>query len=66
MIFIGYLEKGKMITGKYYLTLLNRLKDEMKKRVAQKVKKSALPPYSPDMAPSDYCLFLNLERWLQG
>ena len=24
------------------------------------------PPYSPDMAPSDYYLFPNLKRWLQG
>jgi len=26
----------------------------------------AHPPYSPDMAPSDYYLFPNLKRWLQG
>lgn len=24
------------------------------------------PPYSPDLAPSDYYLFPNLKRWLQG
>ena len=24
------------------------------------------PPYFPDMAPSDYRLFPNLKRWLQG
>ena len=24
------------------------------------------PPYSPDLAPSDYYLFLNLKRWLYG
>lgn len=24
------------------------------------------PPYSPDLAPSDYWLFPNLKRWLQG
>ncbi|XP_053949369.1 histone-lysine N-methyltransferase SETMAR-like [Anastrepha ludens] len=24
------------------------------------------PPYSPDLAPSDYWLFKNLKRWLQG
>lgn len=24
------------------------------------------PPYSPDLAPSDYFLFPNLKRWLQG
>ncbi|EGI59173.1 Mariner Mos1 transposase [Acromyrmex echinatior] len=26
----------------------------------------AHPPYSPDLAPSDYYLFSNLKRWLQG
>lgn len=26
----------------------------------------AHPPYSPDLAPSDYYLFPNLKRWLQG
>lgn len=24
------------------------------------------PPYSPDLAPSDYWLFPNLKRWLKG
>jgi histone-lysine N-methyltransferase SETMAR len=24
------------------------------------------PPYSPDLAPCDYFLFLNLKTWLQG
>ena len=24
------------------------------------------PPYSPDLTPSDYYLFPNLKRWLQG
>ena len=24
------------------------------------------PPYSPDLAPSDYYLFPNLKRWLCG
>ncbi|EGI70969.1 Mariner Mos1 transposase [Acromyrmex echinatior] len=26
----------------------------------------AHPPYSPDLAPSNYYLFPNLKRWLQG
>jgi len=26
----------------------------------------AHPPYSPDLAPSDYYVFPNLKRWLQG
>ena len=26
----------------------------------------AHPPYSPDLAPSDYYLFPNLKQWLQG
>ena len=25
-----------------------------------------LPPYSPDLAPSDYFLFSNLKKWLGG
>ncbi|EFN65216.1 Histone-lysine N-methyltransferase SETMAR, partial [Camponotus floridanus] len=24
------------------------------------------PPYSPDLAPSDYYLFLNMKKWLAG
>lgn len=24
------------------------------------------PPYSPDLAPSDYCLFADLKRMLRG
>ena len=90
--FINYLEKGRSITGAYYLALLNRLVDEIRKNRPHLKKKKILfhienapshtlniwegkkhelgfesfphPPYSPDLAPSDYYLFLNLKRWL--
>lgn len=94
IIFIDYLEKGKTITGEYYVTLLDRLDKEIKEKRPHLKKKKVLfhhdnapahssmkamvklnslryelllhPPYSPDLAPSDYYLFPNLKRWLQG
>lgn len=94
VILIDYLEKGRTITGDYYVALLDRLNDEIKKKRPHMAKKKVLfhhdnapahsslkamvklndlryellphPPYSPDLAPSDYYLFPNLKRWLQG
>lgn len=94
IIFIDYLEKGKTITGAYYSSLLDRLKEEVKQKRPHLAKKkiryhhdnapshSSLiaqgklyelgfelvpqPPYSPDLAPSDFYLFPNLKRWLSG
>lgn len=94
IILIDYLEKGRTITGDYYVALLDRLNDEIKKKRPHMTKKKVLfhhdnapahsslkamaklnelryellphPPYSPDLAPSDYYLFPNLKRWLQG
>lgn len=94
IIFIDYLEKEKTITGEYYVMLLDKLDEEIKKKRPRLKKKKILfhhdnapahssvkamvkldslgyellphPPYSPDLAPSDYYLFPNLKRWLQG
>ena len=42
VIYIGYLEKGRMINGAYHAALLDRLVDETrKKRPQSKKKKSA-------------------------
>ena len=93
VIVIDYLDKGRTITGAYYVALLDRLVDQIRKKrphlkkkilfhddnalshtsnIAQ-AKKHELgfkslphPPYSPDLTPSDYYLFPNLNRWLCG
>ena len=90
VIFIDYLEKGRMITVAYYTALLERLVDEIRKNrpclkkknipfhddnapshtsnITQVMGFESLPhpPYSPDLALSDYYLFPNLKRWLCG
>lgn len=94
IIFIDYLEHGRTITGDYFVRLLDRLVEEIKKKRPYMSKKKILflldnapahkcqlskekyeqlgleliphPPYSPDLAPSDYYLFPNLKRWLAG
>jgi|SRR5687768_3191449 len=94
IIIIDYLEKGRTITGEYYVTLLDRLDNAIKEKRPHLQKKKVLfhhdnapphsslkaavkleqlgyeliphPPYSPDLAPSDYYLYPNLKRWLQG
>lgn len=94
ILFIDYLEKGKTINSEYYMALLDRLSEEIKKKRPQTQKKKVLfhqdnapchksaktvvklnelrfellphPPYSPDLAPSDYWLFADFKRMLQG
>ena len=94
VIFIDYLQKGRKITGAYYVALLDRLVDQIRKKLHHLKKKKIFfhddnepshtsniaqakkhelgcellphPPYSPDLAPSDYYLFPNLKRWLCG
>jgi len=44
IILIDYLQKDKTITREYYATLLNRLKEELKKKTAKiGAQKNALP-----------------------
>ena len=70
VVLIDYLEKGKTITGQYYATLLDQLKDTIKAKRPHLAKKRVhlvlLPhtPYSPDLAPSDFFLFPNMKKWL--
>ena len=94
IIFIDYPEKGWTINDIYYAGLLQRLSDEVKKKMPHLAKKRILfhhdnapahssvvamakinalkfelflqPPYSPDLAPSDFHLFPNLKKWLGG
>ena len=94
VIFIANLEKARTIIGVYYAALLDRLVDEIRKKLPHLKKKNMLfhddnapsytsniaqekkyelcfeslphPPFFPDLAPSDYYLFPNLERWLRG
>lgn len=94
IIMIDYLQKGKTINKEYYMALLDRLSDEIKKKRPHLAKKKILfhqdnapshkakvteekfkqlgwellphPPYSPDLAPSDYHLFTELKKWLAG
>lgn len=94
IIFIDYLQKGQTITGAYYVTLLDRLGEELRTKRPRLARKKVLfhqdnapvhkstvamaklhelgfgllphPPYSPDLAPSDFFLFPNLKIWLGG
>jgi hypothetical protein len=75
-----YLEKGKTITGEYYSNLLTRLDEKIReKRPGLQKKILAMgnlrdlhyellehPPYSPDLAPSDFHLFPKLKLFLAG
>ena len=94
ILLIDFLPKGQTINSEYYIALLDRLEDAIRKkrpRIAKKkplfqqdnapVHKSMktvvtlndlrfelLPhrPYSPDLAPSDFYLFADLTKMLQG
>jgi len=94
IIHIDYLEKSKTITGEYYASLLDQLKEKLEEKRPHLKRKKILfhqdnarvhtcsrsmakieelkfelvdhPPYSPDLAPSDFFLFPNLKKWLSG
>jgi len=81
ILFIDYLVKGKTITGEYYSNLLTRLDKKICEERPRLQKKSVLamgklrdlhhellehPPYSPDLAPSDFYLFQKLKLFLAG
>jgi hypothetical protein len=42
ILFIGYLEKGKTITGKYYCNLLTRLDEKLREKILGLQKKNHL------------------------
>jgi len=93
ILFIDYLEKGKIIAGKYYCNLLTRL-DKIIREQRPGVQKKKLfyqdnapthksvlaigklkdlhyellghPPSSPDLTPSDFCLFPKHKLFLVG
>jgi len=50
IIFIDYLQKGRIDTGEYYAALLDKLNDEIKKKQPHMAKKKVL--YHHDNAPS--------------
>jgi [histone H3]-lysine36 N-dimethyltransferase SETMAR len=80
IISINYL--GRTINSEYYKALLERLNDEIEKKRPYlkktiKIKTMAPlhefgyklfphPPYSPDLAPSDFFLFVDLKRMIAG
>ncbi|KAF7266673.1 hypothetical protein GWI33_020005 [Rhynchophorus ferrugineus] len=72
IIFIDYLRKERTINRDYYIALLDRLKEKKvllhhdNAMCHKSVKTMANPPYSPNLAPSDYCLFSDLKRMLAG
>ena len=91
---MDYLSHGDTISGRYYASLIDRLRSAVlekrrgkfsrgvlllhdnaavhKSNVAQaairRVRFAELnhPSYSPDIAPSDYCLFSNFKNFLRG
>lgn len=90
ILLIDYKDKGVSITGEYYTSILERLKETIKQKRRGKLTKGVLllhdnapvykshvalaallkvgfdilnhPPYSPDLAPSDYYLFPKMKR----
>ena len=90
ILLIDFLPKGQMINSDYYIALLDRLEDAIKKKRPHMAKKKPLfqqdnapvhksmktmvklndlrfellphTPYSPDLAPSDFYLFTDLEK----
>lgn len=94
ILLVDYKEKGVSITGEYYASILEQLKEAIREKRRGKLTKGVLllhdnapvhksrvalaalhkvgfdiidhPPYSPDLAPSDYYLFPNLKRELRG
>jgi histone-lysine N-methyltransferase SETMAR len=93
-LLVDYLEKGATITAKYYVALLDEMKQQLVSKPQSKLSKRILflqdnaaphnaaithqkladlhfevlkhPAYSPDLVPSDYCLFPNLKKQLKG
>ena len=77
---IDYLEKGKTINSDYYMALLDRLSEEIKKKTSSHVKEKNVmvklnelsfellphPLYSPDLPASGYWFFADLKNMLQG
>lgn len=94
ILLIDYKDKGVSITGEYYASILERLKEAIKEKRRGKLTKGVLllhdnapvhksrvalaalhkvgfeivnhPPYSPDLAPSDYFLFPKMKKELRG
>ena len=94
ILLIDFIPNGQTINSDYYIALLHRLEDAIKKKRPHMVKKKPLfqqdnapvyksmntmeklndlrfellphPPYSPDLAPSDFYLFANVKKMLQG
>ncbi|KFD61573.1 hypothetical protein M514_26261 [Trichuris suis] len=62
------MEDGGTITGKYYANLLLHHRAKVALAAIQQCGFSQIdhPPYSPDLAPSDYFLFGNLKQHLRG
>lgn len=93
ILLIDYKEKGVNITGTYYASLLQKLKEVIKEKRRGKWSRGVLllhdnapvhkchtamaalyncgyeslihPPYSPDLAPSDYYLFPKFKKELR-
>jgi len=91
---IGYLERGKTVTGVYYAELIRKLRSAIKEIRRGKLSHGVLlhqdnapshtsavamaairecgcellsqPPYSPDLAPSDYHVFQSVKDSLRG
>ena len=78
VVMTDFLAKGTTITGAYYASLLRKLREAIKIKRRGKISKGILllqdnapvhnshPPYSPDLAPSDFHLFPAMKLFLKG
>ena len=93
-LLVDFLEGKRTITGQYYVTLIDKLREEIKSKRRGKLRATPLllhdnapahtshvakaavakngfvelphPPYSPDLAPSDFFLFPKMKAELKG
>ena len=83
ILLIDFLSKSQTINSDYYIALLDRLEDAIKKKRPHMAKKKLLfrkdnapvhklilplpqPPYSSDLALSDFYLLADLKKMLHG
>ncbi|KAL4119599.1 hypothetical protein QTP88_012398 [Uroleucon formosanum] len=67
VLLVDFMERGTTITADVYCETLNKLRPKTQEKIQEfRWELFNHPPYSPDLAPSDYFLFLHFKKWLDG
>ncbi|KAJ4451482.1 hypothetical protein ANN_02945 [Periplaneta americana] len=63
-----FIPEGRTVTKELYVEILRRFRDAVRRKRPEKYNITAFdhPPYSPDLSPPDYFLFLRLKSHLKG